>query len=132
MPPIINDEGVSEIIAVLLIAVVTILLAVILASLSYDFARDLKQQNYVAVSVNRIDSTTISISNAGGDVQILDTAVACPFIIRVNGVTVTALSGNLDKTVGSLSRYDANFGSHVVVTALCNDGSAKVIYDDTL
>lgn len=132
MPPIINDEGVSEIIAVSLIVILTVLIATIAASYSYGLGQKMSQQKFIALTVERIDSTTISVENSGGDVQELDTSVLCPFIVMVDGTTVGASSGNLDENIGSLSQYNANMGAHVVVVGLCNDGTSQVFYDDTL
>jgi len=132
MSSLLNDEAVSEIIGIILIVVVTVLLATILASFAYGLGKGYGQQKFVAITVDRIDSTTISVSNAGGDIQVLRTDVPCPFIVMVNNNNVTALSGDLDETAGSYSTYSANTGAHVVVVGLYNDGLSHVLFEDTI
>ncbi|BAI61998.1 hypothetical protein MCP_1926 [Methanocella paludicola SANAE] len=128
MPLIIDDEGISDVLAVILIAALTIIIASIMASYAYGLAQDIRQPKNVVVTAQRVDTTTITLTNSGGDLEILDTTT--PFRVVINDIEVPC--GNLDENIGSTEVFNANAGAHVVVTAICYQETPKVIYDGIL
>lgn len=90
-----DEEGVSAVIGVILMVAITVILAAVIAAFVFGMGQGVKKTYTVAVTASRIDSTTLAITNMGGnDVDKLNETV--PFIVIIDGVTQADL-GNLTK-----------------------------------
>jgi flagellin-like protein len=117
-----NDEAVSPVIGVILMVAITVILAAVIAAFVFGMAGNINKTKVVSVTAQRIDSTSVVITNMGGqDVTTLTSAV-----ISVDGGT----SVGLGTTVGSSEDVAATgTPSHIVVTGTFADGSQQVLLD---
>lgn len=124
-----NNDGANEVIGIILMIAVIIIIVGVTTSFLNGMIQNLKVPGIVGLSVTRINSTSIAITNYGGDISMINSTIVCPFTVNINGVNTTASSGNLTLSTGSRSTYPANTGAHIMITALYRDGTTHIVYD---
>ncbi len=148
-----DETGVSAVIGVILIMAITVVLAAVIALYAFDFAKQLPEPNNVAVKVNRINATHISvITFAGPDFNnLIYDAPGTPggsygksgsgyygtFNVTVDGVEVSNYvpDGTLNCTskLGSMQYFSpVPVGSYVVVIGNFKDNSVAALFQDKI
>ena len=120
-----NSNAVSPVIGVLLMVAITVILAAVIAAFVFGMAGSISKTKVVAITMEQVDSTHISLTNNGGqDVSDL-------ISINVTG-QITLLPQSLDPHVGATGTYELEGGAgqkHIVVVGLFKDGTEQVLLD---
>jgi flagellin-like protein len=141
-----NDEAVSPVIGVILMVAITVILAAVIAAFVFGMSGNISKTKTVAITVQKIDSTHISVMNNGGQdasslvaintttspnpiVTCLDKA-AVPLVVTDGtcflGVVPVGATMRLE-SAASPADYSGKTG--VVVVGAFNDGSNQVLLD---
>ena len=120
-----NSSAVSPVIGVLLMVAITVILAAVIAAFVFGMAGSISKTKVVAITMEQIDSTHISLTNNGGqDVSDL-------ISINVTGEIIN-LPQSLEPYVGATKNYELEGGAgqkHIVVVGLFKDGTEQVLLD---
>ena len=120
-----NEQAVSPVIGVLLMVAITVILAAVIAAFVFGMAGSISKTKIVAITMEQVDSTRISLTNNGGqDVSDL-------ISINVTG-EITGLPQSLAPHVGATDTYGLTTGAgqkHIVVVGLFKDGTEQVLLD---
>jgi flagellin-like protein len=140
-----NDEAVSPVIGVILMVAITVILAAVIAAFVFGMSGNISKTKTVAVTVQKINSSSISVMNNGGqDAQSLQnmsvtTSPAANAACTGNPSAptyATAPSCYIYTATGSISvgqsltvngPYSGRTG--VTVVGQFNDGSSQVLLD---
>ena len=137
-----NDEAVSPVIGVILMVAITVILAAVIAAFVFGMSGNISKTKTVAVTVQKVDASTITITNNGGQdasqLSILS-ANTLPAATGCNtGGNITFASGTCTFTqspvpVGANMRLTsaAAYSGRTQVTAVGTflDGSSQVLLD---
>lgn len=117
-----NENAVSQVIGVILMVAITVILAAVIAAFVFGMAGDLHKSKVVSVTVHRVNSTAVSLTNMGGQ----DVTALVPDGIAISG----AGAGTLGSPVGSTTTVIVGTSpAHVIVTGSFDDGSYQVLLD---
>ena len=120
-----NEQAVSPVIGVLLMVAITVILAAVIAAFVFGMAGSISKTKVVAITMEQVNSTHISLTNNGGqDVSDL-------ISINVTG-QITLLPQSLAPHVGATKNYELEGGAgqkHIVVVGLFKDGTEQVLLD---
>ncbi len=61
-----NDEAVSPVIGVILMVAITVILAAVIAAFVFGMSGNISKTKTVAVTVQKVNATSISVMNNGG------------------------------------------------------------------
>ena len=136
-----NDEAVSPVIGVILMVAITVILAAVIAAFVFGMSGNISKTKTVALTVQKIDSGTISIVNNGGQdgaSLVSINATTNPAMTACNGAAATfCLVTGSPVPVGTTMRvtngttgYSAK--TSVIVVGTFNDGSQQVLLDTTV
>src|SRR5512145_362343 len=115
-----NEEAVSPVIGVILMVAITVILAAVIAAFVFGMAGNITKTKTVAVTVQRTSTSTVAVTNNGGQ----DVAALTSIVISGDG------TGFLSTTVGSTAAVAAGPGpKHIIVTGTFNDGTSQVLLD---
>ena len=131
-----NDEAVSPVIGVILMVAITVILAAVIAAFVFGMAGNISKTKVVAVSIKRVNSTSLSATYEGGqDAQSLGVVN-----FTVNG-GAPSITGSQMGTSGTSSALPIGTsttigvvpaGAHVIALGSFLDGSTQVLYDSTI
>ena len=133
-----NDEAVSPVIGVILMVAITVILAAVIAAFVFGMSGNISKTKTVAVTVQKVDATHITIMNNGGQdgsslTQLSSTttpaSTACTGT-NVTGTSPCVVSGTpvpVGQTMGMTGVYSGKTG--VVVVGTFTDGSQQVLLD---
>ena len=130
-----NENAVSPVIGVILMVAITVILAAVIASFVFGMSGNIQRTKLVGVSVERMNSTHVSITFYGG----ADAATLLSVCWTVDGVN-RAMQVNADHPLtqpiplGTNSIIPAIYPSknHIVGIGTFADGSNQVIFDTIL
>ena len=106
----------------------TVILAAVIASFLFGMAGQITKTKVVAMSVQKITPTSVSVTNMGGQ----DVGSLSGVSVDIDGNTTVQTSGNLGKNVGSSSIFASNAGRvHVVVIGTFTDSDSSQVLIDT-
>ena len=135
-----NDEAVSPVIGVILMVAITVILAAVIAAFVFGMSGNISKTKTVAVTVQKTNSSYITIMNQGGqDGSSLTklNATTSPAATSCVGATGTSipyceLTGNpvsVGATVGLFGTNAFTGKTAVTVVGTFNDGSQQVLLD---
>ena len=119
-----NEEAVSPVIGVILMVAITVILAAVIAAFVFGMAGNVGKTKVVAITTQRPNETTISVTNMGGP----DVLTVTQLNVSVDGTP--QLSPVLQKDTGSTVTLMTTSGKkHVIVTGTFADASQQVLLD---
>jgi len=138
-----NDEAVSPVIGVILMVAITVILAAVIAAFVFGMSGNISKTKTVAVTVQKIDSNTISVMNNGGQdassltnitvttspayencyVGTSTTATNC-YAYQVPSLAVGTVLRIVNTTTNAF-----NVKTQVIAVGTFNDGSTQVLLD---
>lgn len=128
-----DDSGIENIVGTLLLLVVTVVIAAMIAAYVLPLISNSPQNKLVAVSVKRVDSSTIYVKTMGGeDVKNLKQGsdTVRTYLVMVNSVQASTVNvpGTSSPTyagpeIGSLEYYSVPENSDVTIFACFTDNS---------
>jgi archaeal type IV pilus assembly protein PilA len=145
-----NDEAVSPVIGVILMVAITVILAAVIAAFVFGMSGNISKTKTVAVTVQKVDSSTITIMNNGGqdaaslvalNATSTPAATGCTGGSTVNPADFNTPVCNVDVTgsaessvpVGTTMRLTSaaaySVKTEVVVVGTFSDGSSQVLLD---
>jgi hypothetical protein len=126
-----NDSAVSSIIGVILMVVIVTVLASFTALFVFLYLNTVGQVYLVDLTVKRIDTTTIEISNHGGpNIRDLNTNSTYPFVVYIDGVERSSIPPTqLTDVVGSHALYNANVGQKISIVGNFANNKKQVIFE---
>ena len=151
-----NDEAVSPVIGVILMVAITVILAAVIAAFVFGMSGNISKTKTVAITVQKLDASNITIMNNGGqDASSLTqidvttspnaaTQCAIPASGTLGAATAGKCSATLANTgagtsipVGSTMRVTGGTNSYsgktqVVAVGTFNDGSNQVLLDTSV
>ncbi|MCK4458661.1 MAG: type IV pilin N-terminal domain-containing protein [Methanosarcinales archaeon] len=124
-----DEHAVSPVIGTILMGAITVILASVVGAIAFGVSSDLPQLQIVVVTAERLNSTSIDFTYAGG-----------PSADFVQYLNVTVGEDHVDTTpnsqlaVGSTWTYTTSDTvlsdrNHVIAVATFGDGSAQVVLD---
>jgi archaeal type IV pilus assembly protein PilA len=137
-----NDEAVSPVIGVILMVAITVILAAVIAAFVFGMSGNISKTKTVAVTVQKVNSSYISVMNNGGQ----DAAS----LTQLNATTSPVMTGCTDSAdankfasgvctitsvpVGATMKLTGPYGgkSQVIVVGTFNDGSNQVLLDTSV
>ena len=139
-----NDEAVSPVIGVILMVAITVILAAVIAAFVFGMSGNISKTKTVAVTVQKVDSSHITITNNGGqDAMALSQLSAVSSPVATTACTGTNVSGispclvpatpvagqsvPVGQTMTLIGTYTGKTGITVVGTFM--DGSQQVLLD---
>jgi len=135
-----NDEAVSPVIGVILMVAITVILAAVIAAFVFGMSGNISKTKTVAVTVQKVNSTQISVMNNGGQ----DVGTLVNLSVTTNPVITTCLTPGTGAATGtcyhaetpnvpvgySLNLQGAYTGrTQVIAVGSFNDGSSQVLLD---
>jgi hypothetical protein len=125
-----NKEAISDIIGnILLIALIVAVFAVT-ALFFFGYMQIINKPYLIEITASRLDPNTIEIMNRGGqDIDKLDISNGNPFTVTIGGVVSTPASGSFNENIGSIGKFNASPGSHIIITGVFKDNSTHILYD---
>ena len=136
-----NDEAVSPVIGVILMVAITVILAAVIAAFVFGMSGNISKTKTVAVTVQKVNSSYISIMNNGGQdgsSLVKLNATTQPALTACDGAT-PAVAGYCSKTgtpvpVGATMGLGGTYTSktQVIVVGEFNDGSQQVLLDTSV
>jgi len=106
----------------------TVILAAVIAAFVFGMAGQITKTKVVAMSVQKITPTSVSVTNMGGQ----DVGSLSGVSVDIDGNTTVQTSGNLGKNVGSSSIFASNAGRvRVVVIGTFTDSDSSQVLIDT-
>lgn len=136
-----NDNGVSPVIAVILMVAITVILAAVIAASILDYAASASHPKTIAVSVQYINEKEIRVVYVGGPdaVQLLRiSATVAPASGSVQMKTIERQDPYTPPKIGSVLTFNASPGEtfspgdRVKITARYIDGSEQIVSDQIL
>ena len=136
-----NDEAVSPVIGVILMVAITVILAAVIAAFVFGMSGNISKTKTVAVTVQKVNSSYISVMNNGGqdgaaltmlNATSTPASTACAGT-GVTGTTVCTVSGapvSVGTTMGLTGPYTGK--TQIVVVGSFNDGSQQVLLDTSV
>jgi len=138
-----NDEAVSPVIGVILMVAITVILAAVIAAFVFGMSGNISKTKTVAITVQKLDSGTISIMNNGGQDATSLTKINASTSPAMNGctdgagTTIAPVAGvcTLNSVpVGATMRVTNSSAGYaaktlVIVVGTFNDGSNQVLLD---
>jgi archaeal type IV pilus assembly protein PilA len=134
-----NDEAVSPVIGVILMVAITVILAAVIAAFVFGMSGNISKTKTVAVTVQKQNSTAITVMNNGGQdgssLTVLN-ATTSPAMTSCdpsagfsNGYCKISSTTNVPvgATMTLIGGYTAK--THVIVVGEFNDGSQQVLLD---
>jgi archaeal type IV pilus assembly protein PilA len=128
-----NDEAVSPVIGVILMVAITVILAAVIAAFVFGMSGNITKTKVVAVTAQKLSSSTISVMNQGGqDYASLNNITVTTSIAGT--CSPTSMLGNPVPvgcstlcTSGTSGAYAAR--TEVIALGKFNDGSSQVLLD---
>jgi flagellin-like protein len=130
-----NDEAVSPVIGVILMVAITVILAAVIAAFVFGMSGNINKTKVVAVTVQKVNSTSISVMYQGGQ----DAGSFAGGNVTTNPGATSAVpsgpatSGWLAPSVGSTTVMYSATGytgrTEVIAVGVFNDGSNQVLLD---
>jgi archaeal type IV pilus assembly protein PilA len=142
-----NDEAVSPVIGVILMVAITVILAAVIAAFVFGMSGNISKTKTVAVTVQKQDSSHITVMNNGGqDGSSLTelNATTDPVMTACSGGTFSGsssdgyclITGNPVPVGATMSLNSTPSGyntkTHVIVVGAFNDGSKQVLLDTSV
>ena len=132
-----NDDAVSPVIGVILMVAITVILAAVIAAFVFGMSGNISKTKTVAVTVQKVNSTAISIMNNGGQdggsltnmsVTTLPAITGCPSGM---GTAPTCSTTGTPVPVGTSIMMTGSYSARtqVIVVGSFNDGSQQVLLD---
>jgi archaeal type IV pilus assembly protein PilA len=133
-----NDEAVSPVIGVILMVAITVILAAVIAAFVFGMSGNISKTKTVAVTVQKVNSSYISVMNNGGQdgasLTMLN-ATTVPAMTTCNGAsqaycTASGTPVAVGTTMGLGGPYTGK--TQVIVVGSFNDGSQQVLLDTSV
>jgi flagellin-like protein len=139
-----NDEAVSPVIGVILMVAITVILAAVIAAFVFGMSGNISKTKTVAITVQKVDASTISVMNNGGQdatsltnlsATTVPPMVSCTTPSGTTTTTTCFTAGN-PVTVGTTMRLinatgtgGYNGKTEVIALGTFTDGSKQVLLD---
>jgi flagellin-like protein len=133
-----NDEAVSPVIGVILMVAITVILAAVIAAFVFGMSGNISKTKVVAVTVQKISSTSISVMNNGGQ----DAMALTQLNVTTSPNPITSCSASYGSNmctitpvpVGATMQLNGTYGgkTQVIAVGLFNDGSNQVLLDTSV
>ena len=126
-----NDEAVSPVIGVILMVAITVILAAVIAAFVFGMSGNITKTKVVAITAQKMNSTTISIMNQGGqDYAALNNLSVTTNPAYSSCLPATFITGS-PVAVGGVITCTGSYAGRTQVIALgvFNDGSSQVLLD---
>jgi flagellin-like protein len=136
-----NDEAVSPVIGVILMVAITVILAAVIAAFVFGMSGNITKTKTVAVTVQKVDSSNITVMNMGGQDGGALTGMNVTTTPNLAGCTVgtTTTTGTSCSTTGNPVSVGTNMRltsaglwtgrTQVIAVGTFNDGSQQVLLD---
>ena len=128
-----NDEAVSPVIGVILMVAITVILAAVIAAFVFGMSGNINKTKVVAVTVQKVNATSISVMYQGGQDANSFTGANVTTVPAATSASPQgpALVGWLAPNVGSTAVMGGNYGTRTEVIAVGHftDGSEQVLLD---
>lgn len=134
-----NDEAVSPVIGVILMVAITVILAAVIAAFVFGMSGNISKTKTVAVTVQKVNSSYVTIMNNGGqdgatltqlNATTTPAATACTGTFASGVCTITGTPVPVGATMGLTGGYSIK--TQVVVVGTFNDGSQQVLLDTSV
>ncbi|MDD1730444.1 MAG: type IV pilin N-terminal domain-containing protein [Methanospirillum sp.] len=134
-----SDDGVSQVIGVILMVAATVILAGIIAGFVFGLVGNVDKTTPIGIASERLNKTHIRLTNQGGQDQ-PKLVPDHPFTVRLNGVIVDSEipEENLRNMTGSQAIYDISEETRgidrddLLVAGNFNSGKTEVVYSGTI
>ncbi len=140
-----NDEAVSPVIGVILMVAITVILAAVIAAFVFGMSGNITKTKTVAVTTQKVDSSTITVMNNGGqDGSSLTnltvttspspiTGCPAPATYNANVCYITGSPVPVGATMRVTGGTDSYIGkTQVIAVGEFNDGSQQVLLDTSV
>ena len=134
-----NDEAVSPVIGVILMVAITVILAAVIAAFVFGMSGNISKTKTVAVTVQKINSSYISVMNNGGqdggaltklNATTSPAMTACTGTFAGGYCQISGAPVSVGATMGLTGGYSGK--TQVIVVGTFNDGSEQVLLDTSV
>jgi flagellin-like protein len=132
-----NDEAVSPVIGVILMVAITVILAAVIAAFVFGMSGNITKTKTVAVTVQKVNTTAITVMNNGGQDGGSLTFINVTTSPALTSCSPGTYSSNMCYTTGSpvpvgttmtvIGSYSGK--TQVIAVGQFNDGSSQVLLD---
>lgn len=133
-----NENGVSPVIAIILMISITVILAAVVASFVFGMTKNIPDSKMVTGSISHVDAYHVSVTYLGG--ADADTCVGVRWVVSTLGSSSksSALMGSTSPAAPALQvgKTKTFFGhwtakKRVIAIAYFKDGTSQIVLDNT-